>query len=66
MESFRLKRKDTRNNSNPLKEIKTTGKGNYIGEYKVYYYLYFLLLFDVKDNCVKQKIHTKLFDGLII
>lgn len=34
-----MKRNETRNNLNPLKEIKTNGKGNYMSEYKMYYYL---------------------------
>lgn len=38
---FKVKRKETRNNLSPLKEIKTNGKDNCMSKYKMYYYLSF-------------------------
>ena len=46
----------SKSNLNSHEEIKTTGKGNYIGKYKRLYYIFFsfLLISDLKYDYIKQ------------
>ena len=51
-----LQEMTSKSNLNPHEEIKTIGKGNYIGKYKRLYYMFFffLLMSGLKDHCIKQ------------